>query len=53
MGVKLTDHERMRVIEERIAGLSAEIAQLKATLDYLAILLDADIENEEENHEGI
>lgn len=48
MGVILTDKERIRALEQEKAELQRSLSKAAATLEYVAMMADIDIDDEEE-----
>lgn len=48
MSVKVTPQERNRQLERENLQLRAELEQARADLDFVAIMTDVDIDDEEE-----
>jgi hypothetical protein len=48
MGPVLTERERIRLLEAEKAELQAKLRKANATLEYVAMMADVDIDDEEE-----
>lgn len=49
MGIVLTQRERIRMLEAEKAELQAQLRKSNATLEYVAMMADVDIEEDEDN----